>query len=336
MPNFYIICYSTNLTRQIRANTDRTFLVLFAIINNIQGGINNVSIQLIQQAICYMEEHICENINYTEVAKSVHMSNYNFHRAFSFIVGMTANEYIRKRRLTLAAKELQTTDISVIDVAYKYGYESPESFSKAFSRFHGSTPKQAKQKGAKLHLFNPLVIKIILEGGSIMDYRIEHKERQKFIALVKSFPNEIINDDNDHSIPDFWTECSEKNLIEPMKSLRSKGHRDLYGLCSPVKSSETHFNYGIGIIIDENTDTEKLDYFTKNGYSIWETEPADYAVFKCFGSNGNCLGETWGKFFKEFVPQTGYIQTDNTDYEIYFENGEKGLFCELWVPVKQI
>lgn len=91
------------------------------------------------------------------------MSGYQFHRTFSFITGMTTNEYIRKRRLTLAAQELQTTDISVIDAAYKYGYESPEGFSKAFSRFHGSTPKQAKKKGATLHLFNPLVIKIILE-----------------------------------------------------------------------------------------------------------------------------------------------------------------------------
>ena len=295
-----------------------------------------MSIQLIQQAICYMEEHICENINYAEVAKSVHMSSYNFHRTFSFIVGMTANEYIRKRRLTLAAQELQTTDISVTDVAYKYGYESPESFSKAFSRFHGSTPKQAKQKGTKLHLFNPLVIKIILEGGRIMDYRIEHRERQQFIALVKAFPNEISNDDNDHSIPDFWTECSEKNLIEPMRLLRAEGKRDLYGLCSPLRDSETHFNYGIGIMIDEDTDTTKLEHFTQNGYSIWETEPADYAVFKCFGPDVDCLGETWSKFFKEFVPQTGYTQTDDTDYEIYFEKGESGLFCELWVPVKKI
>lgn len=294
-----------------------------------------MSIQLIQQAICYMEEHICENINYAEVAKSVHMSSYNFHRTFSFIVGMTANEYIRKRRLTLAAQELQTTDISVIDAACKYGYESPESFSKAFSRFHGSTPKQAKQKGTKLHLFNPLVIKIILEGGSIMDYRIEHRERQQFIALVKAFPNEISNDDNDHSIPEFWTECSEKNLIEPMRVLRSEGKRDLYGLCSPLRDSETHFNYGIGIMIDEDTDTTKLEHFTQNGYSIWEAEPADYAVFKCYGPDGDCLGETWSKFFKEFVPQTGYTQTDDTDYEIYFENGESGLFCELWVPVKK-
>ena len=295
-----------------------------------------MSIQLMQQAICYMEEHICENISYAEVAKSVHMSSYNFHRTFSFITGMTANEYIRNRRLTLAATELQTTDIAVIDVAYKYGYESPESFSKAFSRFHGVTPRQAKQKGTKLRLFNPLVIKIILEGGNVMDYRIEHRESQRFLALVKAFPNESINDDNDHSIPDFWTECFDKELIATMKSLRVDGKRDLYGLCSPVVDSDNYFHYGIGIMVDEDTDSTRLEQFLNNGYSIWETTPADYAVFKCFGADGDCLGETWSKFYKEFVPQTGYTQTDDTDFEIYFENGESSLFCELWVPVKQI
>ncbi len=294
-----------------------------------------MSIQLIQRAICYMEAHIYENINYADVAKSIRMSGYNFHRTFSFVTGMTANEYIRKRRLTLAARELQTTNISVIDAAYKYGYESPESFSKAFSRFHGSTPKQAKQKGARLHLFNPLVVKITLEGGSIMDYRMEHEEQQQFLTLVRVFSNEGSSDDNGRSIPDFWTECSEKNLIEPMKLLRAEGKRDLYGLCSPVKDSETHFNYGIGILVDENTDISELEKFINNGYSIWKTEPADYAVFQCFGPDGDCLGETWSKFFKEFSPQTGYIQTDDTDYEIYYENGERGLFCELWVPVKK-
>ena len=294
-----------------------------------------MSIQLIQQAICYMEEHIYENINYADVAKSVNMSNYNFHRIFSFIAGMTANEYIRNRRLTLAAQELQTTDISVIDVAYKYGYESPESFSKAFSRFHGSTPRQAKKEGTKLHLFNPLVIKITLEGGSIMDYRMEHREHQQFLALVRAFPIEISGDDNDHSISDFWTECYEKNLIGPMQALRPEGKRDLYGLCSPLKDSETHFNYGIGIVLNEDTDQKELERFIKDGYSIWKTEPVNYAVFKCFGPDGNCLGETWTKFFNEFVPQTGYMQTDDTDYEIYFDNGESGLFCELWIPVKK-
>ena len=293
-----------------------------------------MEMQWIQQAIRYMEEHICEDIHYAEVAKSVHMSSYNFHRTFSLLAGMTANEYIRNRRLTLAAQELQAGSLSVIEAAYKYGYESPESFSKAFSRFHGSTPKQAKGKGAKLHLFNPLVIKIVLEGGSIMDYRMEHREHQQFLAWVRAFPNEISSEDNDHSIPDFWTECADKNLIEPMQALRPAGKRDLYGLCGPLKDSETHFNYGIGVLMDEDTDLKEAEQLINNGYSIWKTKPADYAVFKCYGTDGDCLGETWEKFFKEFAPQTGYTQTDDTDYEIYFEKGESGLFCELWVPVQ--
>ena len=168
-----------------------------------------------------------------------------------------------------------------------------------------------------------------------MDYRMEHRQAQQFLALVRAFPNEITNDDNDHSIPDFWTECQEKNLIDPMLSLRAEGKRDLYGLCSPTKDNETHFNYGIGILIDADTDSTKLEQFTKSGYSIWNTEPADYAVFQCFGSDGGCLGEMWSKFFREFSPQTGYMQTDDTDYEIYYENGEEGLFCELWIPVRK-
>lgn len=168
-----------------------------------------------------------------------------------------------------------------------------------------------------------------------MDYRIEHRESERFIAMVRAFPNEIINDDDDHSIPDFWTECYDKNLIEPMKMLRAEGKRDLFGLCHPLRDGETHFNYGIGVRIDQDTDEAKLEQFLKNGYSIWETEPVDYAVFKCFGSDGDCLGETWSKFFKEFVPQTGYTQTEDTDYEIYYEHAENGLFCELWVPVKR-
>lgn len=293
------------------------------------------AIQLLQQAICYMEEHLLESISYEDVAKSAYMSGYNFHRTFSFMVGMTASEYIRNRRLSLAGQALQTTDILVIDAAYRYGYDTPESFSKAFSRFHGVTPKQAKHKGAELRLFNPLVIKITMEGGSVMNYRMESRAGQKFVALVRAFPNESINDGEDHSIPGFWTECHDKNLVECLRRLRPKGKRDLYGLCSPTAQGQTYFNYGIGVLLDEETDTSELDALLSREYTLWETQPMDYAVFKCFGDDGDCISEVWGKFFKEFVPQTGYTQTDDTDYEIYFEEAEKGLFCELWIPVKK-
>ncbi|WP_455618407.1 AraC family transcriptional regulator [Eisenbergiella sp.] len=290
---------------------------------------------LLQKAIDYMEAHMLEKINYEDVAGQVNMSGYNFHRTFSFMAGMTANEYIRNRRLSLAGQDLLATGQKVIDAAYKYGYDSPESFSKAFTRFHGVSPKMARIKGTQLRLFNPLVIKITLEGGLVMDYRMEEMKSQKFIALVREFSNEIINDEENHEIPDFWTECYGKKLVEPLRSLRPEGKKDLYGLCSPKKENETTFRYGIGIALDEDTGAFEESSLTAAGYQIWEAEPQTYVVFKCFGEDGSSISEMWGKFYKEFVPQMGYEAVDATDYEVYYENGEPGLFCELWIPVRR-
>ena len=164
-------------------------------------------IAAMQQAITYMEEHLMEEINYEDVAKHVHTSSYEFHRAFSFLTGMTANTYIRNRRLSLAGREIVETDTKITDIALKYGYETPESFTKAFTRFHGIAPKFAREESAKLLLFNPLVIKITVEGGKSMDYRIVQTEEQKFIAVVRSFS-------------DVRTLDSDKKEIEKFTMLR--------------------------------------------------------------------------------------------------------------------
>ena len=318
---------------QIRASGDRIFYARYGMMKTEGGGY--MSLERIQQAINYIEAPIDEEISYERLARLVHMSGYDFHRMFSFVVGMTAKEYVRNRRLTLAAQALRA-GMSVTEAAYRYGYESLEGFSKAFSRFHGVSPKQAGREGTTLRLFSPLVIKMVMEGGQTMDYRMEHRDGQRFVALVRPFPNEITSDDEDHSIPDFWTECYDKGLVEPMKRLRPEGKRDLYGLCSACGENETHFRYGIGILLDGDTDlwgTDKL--LDSGGYTLWETEPADYVVFQCVGEDGDCIGEMWSRFFKEFVPQTGYAQTDDTDFERYPEKGASGLFCELWIPVKK-
>lgn len=150
-------------------------------------------IAAIQRAISYMEEYLLEEINYEDVARQVHTSSYEFHRAFSFLSGMTANAYIRNRRLSLAGKEVVETSAKITDIALKYGYETSESFTKAFTRFHGVAPKYAREAGAKLVLFNPLVIKITVEGGKSMDYRIVQTKEQKFIASVRCGQNSIRN-----------------------------------------------------------------------------------------------------------------------------------------------
>lgn len=292
-------------------------------------------VSLLQMAINYMEAHLLEDINYEDVAKQVNLSSYNFHRIFSLMAGMTANEYIKNRRLSLAGQELQITNAKVIDIAYKYGYETPESFSKAFSRFHGVTPKQAKQKGTQLSLFNALLIKITLEGGKIMDYRIEESGEKRFLAKVKAFRNENMNAGSNHEIPDFWNDSKISKLLQTLQSMRPEGKRNLYGLCSPSKENEATFDYGIGILLDQDTAVPNEEVISKAGLQIWETKPLTYVVFQCFGEDGSSIGEMWSKFFKEFLPQSAYEHLDETDYEVYYEISKKELFCELWIPIKE-
>lgn len=293
-------------------------------------------IATLQRAIDYMEAHLLEEMNYEDVAYAVHISSYEFHRAFSFLTGMTANTYIRNRRLSLAGKEIMETNAKITDIALKYGYDTPESFTKAFTRFHGIAPKIAREESAKLVLFNPLAIKIIVEGGKSMNYRMVQTKAQKFIAVVKNFPNEIINDDDNHDVSDFWEECNEKNLIGPIYGLRPEGKRDLYGLCTPAKKDEGTFAYGIGVLVDEETVEFDLAEMEKAGYVIWDVKPGTYVVFDCVGEDGDCITETWSKFYKEFLPQMGYESNEETDYEIYYEKGRKDLFCELWIPVRKV
>ena len=133
-----------------------------------------------QNAINYIEAHLTDAIDYEEVAAQSFSSSYHFQRVFSILCGFTIGEYIRSRRLSLAGAELTASDVKVIDVALKYGYDSPDSFAKAFQKFHGILPSQARNNGSRLKSFSRLVLKISLEGGNIMNYRIEEKPENDY------------------------------------------------------------------------------------------------------------------------------------------------------------
>ena len=135
----------------------------------------------LQRAIDYVETHIIEEINYEEVAKYAYSSSFYFQRVFSMICGYTLGDYIRFRRLTLAGSELIATDKKVIEIALKYGYDSPESFSRAFTKFHGVSPSSTRN-GASIKSFSALSVKLILSGGNLMNYRVEKREAFKIIC----------------------------------------------------------------------------------------------------------------------------------------------------------
>lgn len=282
-------------------------------------------IQTLQKAINYMEEHLLEPITYEDVAKHIYVSSYHFHRTFSLVTGITANEYIRNRRLSMAGQELSMSDVKVIDIALKYGYDSPESFTKAFNRFHGITPSAAKRAGVKLKSFNRLLIKIKLEGGTVMDYRIEKEEEFKLLAKVMKLRNESISEEGNTEIPDFWKECSENGIFDVLKQNTMK--EDIYGVCAPISKESTHFDYGIGMKFNGGN--------IPDGYTLWEVKPTLWAVFKCLGETGDCIGETWERIFSEFLPGSEYNMIDDTDFELYSEDFEEGCFCEIWIPIEK-
>ena len=168
----------------------------------------------IQRALDYTEAHLCDEIDYEAVAREAASSAFHFQRMFSMLVGYTLGDYIRQRRLSLAADELHRTDDKIIDIALKYGYDTPESFSRAFTRFHGITPTEAR-RGGSIKSFSRLSVKLILDGGNLMDYRIEKRDAFKVVCKKKQV-NKPQGDTATADISAFWAEVNTSGMMEKL------------------------------------------------------------------------------------------------------------------------
>ena len=280
----------------------------------------------IQNAINYIEEHLTEEIDYEIVAKEASCSSFYLQRIFSILCGMTLGDYIRNRRLTLAGNELSAADDKVIDIALKYGYESPESFTRAFSRFHGVTPSKAKKDGSKLKSFSRLSVKITLSGGTIMDYKIIEKNAFDIIEKVEA--HTVENSENAKSIPDFWMRSHNDGTVKTLLDTTTD-RTYIFGVCyGNLPENAKTFDYSIAAKCDNNTVVP--EGFRKN------TIPArTWAVFECKGAMPNAMQDMWHKIISEFFPTSGYQPTYEMDIEAYTDGnmGSPDYRSEIWVPV---
>ena len=169
-------------------------------------------IESLQNAIDYIEENITEKIDYEEVAKRAYSSTFHFQRVFGITCGFTLGEYIRRRKLTLAASDLLSKKMKVIDVAFKYGYETPESFSRAFYKFHGIKPSQVKQ-GCSLKSFSRLSVKLNLIGGTEMNYKIEEKPEIILVGYKKRFTGVLYGEERVKQEEAFLTSTRAKQWL---------------------------------------------------------------------------------------------------------------------------
>ena len=297
------------------------------------GGIEMDWITGLQKAIDYIEGNITEKIDYEEIARLSYSSSFNFQRTFSILTGITLGEYIRNRRLTLAGTELSMSKAKIIDIALKYGYDTPESFTKAFSRFHGITPKAARESGASLKSFSRMSIKIIMKGGDIMDYKIEKKEAFKIAAKVRSFPAD--DSISKVEIPKFWSEFMRDGSMDVICRLgKTQSYvtgKGLLGICDGDSCGESSkcFNYSIGI----ETDADKVP----EGYSILEVPACTWAVFICKGPMPKAIQDMWKRIYSEFFPQSDYEPAAGIDFELYPEgdNSKADYISEIWLPVRK-
>ena len=282
----------------------------------------------ISKAIDYIEEHITEPTDYARAAKEACSSPFNFQRVFALLCGYTLGDYVRMRRLTLAGEELLSTNAKVIDVALRYGYDSPESFSRAFTRFHGVSPS-AVRKGAAIRSFSRICVKLILTGGSIMEYRIEKKQEAKIICRRREFTKPG-DDYTNREIPEFWNECGRDGSIQKLcgyikDSAQFKG---LLGVCFSTEMTDSGFPYGIGAEYDGESDPQDFE--------IVEIPAYTYAVFTVRGRMPDAFRETYRKICTEFFPQSGYEYGNGVEIEVYpsadVQNPDYS--CEIWIAVK--
>ena len=140
----------------------------------------------LQKALDYIEDNLEEDINYEKIAKELGISSFYFHRIFSSIIGISPAEYIRNRRLTCAADELSIYKANILDVAIKYQFNSNESFTRAFTKFHGISPKRAREKGIKLKTFSKISLSLAIEGGNIMEYVLTTSSLEKCYRHFKA------------------------------------------------------------------------------------------------------------------------------------------------------
>lgn len=273
----------------------------------------------VRNALEYIEDNLTEELDIGAIAGKAYMSAFHFQRLFSALCGITVGEYIRLRRLTLAAEELQASDIKVIDAAVKYGYDSAGSFSRAFTKFHGISPSAAKEVGAELKSFMPLQISISLKGGTTMNYRIERKESFSIVGKARKFYAETSYEE----IPKFWDD--HLKAPENMKKLGYFG--GMFGVC--LDSDGKSFDY---LIADPYIPCIPV----AEGHEVRVIPAGDWAVFPCTLAE---LQDVNTDIWTEWLPNCKeYKLAGNYNVEIYLTKGDKpeDCGCEIWVPVEKI
>jgi AraC family transcriptional regulator len=276
-------------------------------------------IERLNSAVNYIEENIKETIDLEEVSKIACCSTYHFQRMFAYIADIPLSEYIRRRRMSLAAVDLQGGNEKVIDVSLKYGYDSPTAFNRAFKSVHGITPSQAREEGTLLKAFPPISFKITIKGDSEMNYRIEKKEAFRIVGVSEPLETEI--EKNFQIVPQMWGKASMNGTIPRLASMMEGMPMGLLGVSSCNELD--NWRYYIAVASTQTIEKDLEEYIVPS--STW-------AIFSGEGNNVS-MQELEKRIVTEWLPTSGYEYGNAPDIEVYLNPDPEHAEYEVWIPV---
>jgi AraC family transcriptional regulator len=236
------------------------------------------------RALDYIEAHLTSEIDYQELAAAALCSASNFQRFFTYATGVSLAEYIRRRRLSAAAFELQHSDIKIVDLALKYGYESSASFSRAFQALHKATPTEARKGSKPLKSFPRMFFRFSVKGVTALDYKILEKPAFRMIGIKERISRE--EDQNLKYMPAFWRAHATERRI--LSALSDEEPSSVYGVT--INHGQTSFDYCVAAISDRPVSE------LPGSVEFW-IPAARWAIFRCVGPLPDSQYEVWRKIF---------------------------------------
>lgn len=274
------------------------------------------------EAIRYIEDNLAGSINYETASQKACCSVYHFQRMFSYMAGVPISEYIRCRRLALAAFDLRNSNEKVIDIGLKYGYESPTAFTRAFGNMHGISPTAAKENGATVKAYPPISFQITVKGAVEMKYRIEERLAFHIVGVSEQYSLNI--EENFKKVPLFWQKTTMDGSIPKILSLMNQPPLGILGVSTWTDGNV--FDYFIAVSSNKAVPQGMKEY----------TVPAcTWAIFECIGPMPQAMQSLQKRIVTEWLPSSGYEYANAPDIEVYSDGDQSSndYRCEVWLPI---